>query len=386
MISLWSILSGSVWFALVTFCLWLLRGRTRFLMKYGVAIWSIGTLMSVVRILLPFDSEHAVVIRSYQILVALDEFCWWEPIPHITMMALLKFLWAVGAVVGLVWVVRGALVNQRRLHRMPPSPKSQLVAEVAAELGVREDRLLVTSAVSSPVAVGIVHPTICLPETDYSHEDLRWILVHEKAHITHRDSWWRLGYLLFRCAFWWNPFVHLAQKGVDELLELRCDQAVLKGHSEPEQLEYVEALTREAERVYQGKSKSFAGTSAFLSSRNAAFLVRRAQLALTSPPRWHVFTGITLALSVLLFFVSYFIIFQPAGPPPDMEDGVEIYIISPETTYLVHTPEGQYEVWYLDTYDGTISAESQAAEPYNNLEVHHEKDCCSLALDPDALD
>lgn len=386
MISLWSILSGSVWFALVTLGLWLLRGRTKFLMKYGVAIWSIGTLMSVARILLPFDSEYAVVINSYEILVQMNRFLEWEPIPHITVAVLLKLLWAAGAIAGLVWVVRGALVNQRRLHRMPPSPKSQLVAEVAAELGLREDRLIVTSAVSSPVAVGIVHPTICLPEAEYSREDLRWILVHEKAHIAHRDSWWRLGYLLFRCAFWWNPFVHLAQKGVDELLELRCDRAVLKGHSEPEQLEYVEALAREAERVYHGKSETFAGTSAFLSSRNAAFLVRRAQLALAGPPRWRVFTGITLALSVALFFGSYFIIFQPAGLPPDMEDGDEIHIILPETTYLVHTQEDRYEVWYLDTYDGTISANTQAEEPFNNLEVHHEKDCCSLALDPDALD
>lgn len=389
MITLWSVLSGSLWFILFTVALWLLRGRTKFLTRYGVAIWTAGTLMATARILFPFDSERAVVVESYRVLVAVGNFYQWEFAPGVTVRLVLLSLWALGAVVGLGWITAGILTNRRRLRRMPRAPKSQALRAAEAELGLAEDRVMVTGAVCSPVAVGILRPVICLPAVDYAPGDLTWILRHEATHIAHRDAWWRLGYRLFRCVFWWNPFVHLAQRGVDELLELRCDRAVLKGEGEENQLEYVEALAREAGRVHSGRSRTFAGSSAFLASQNAGFLVRRAQLALAAPPRWSVLTGVALVLGVGLFLASYFVIFQPAGYPPDFIDGERVYVTSPETSYLVHTDHGKYEMWFReaegDIQDGEIRAEAQQILPFSELEVYHRNGCCPLAAGDGAV-
>lgn len=369
MVSLWSIMSGTFWFVAILLALRLLQRNTKFLMEYGVTLWTAWFLLGVLRTLFPYDGKHWVILHSYHVLVAFNRVLEVEPIPGFSIATLLKILWPTGAAIGLIWVLWGIRTNARRLRRFPASPQSGRQKELIKECGLDPSQILVTPAVDSPMTVGVLHPVICLPDGACSDEDLRWILRHEKTHILNRDVWYRLGFLLFRCAFWWNPFVHLAQRDVDQLLELRCDRMVLKDRSEEERLAYVEALYHSARQAHDRRALSLTGTSAFAQVKNAGALAQRAQMAFSDPPRRRGLVTAVLSLSVLLFLASYLVVLQPAGYPPEMEDGMAIYRTTPETSYLKKVPSGGYELWSDGEYVGPIPEGALDEEPYKSLEV-----------------
>lgn len=248
---------------------------------------------------------------------------------------------------------------------MPLSPQVQAAIQTC---GMEADMVRVTTAITTPIATGFFHPTIYLPDKEYAEADLVWIFKHEMSHIAGRDAWWRLGFLLFRCLFWWNPLVHLAQKSVDDILELRCDKNVLHGVDEADRLAYGEALCRAACEAYES-APSFVGAGTFVHPRKMGTLILRVQIALGKPRRRDLGAALALILSFVLFVTSYLFILQPAGMPPGMEDGIEIYGITPETAYLKETPSGDYELWCNNEFAGFVRADARNDEIHKNLEV-----------------
>lgn len=262
MISFWSVFSAFLWFALASLLLRVLRRHEGFLMRYGVAVWSVAVILAVVRLLVPLDDTRMVVLRSYTVLPAVDRVLRYELPVGARVEQLLAVLWLAGAVLGLLFILFGLLRDRRRLRQLPRVSVSPQVSSAIQRCGLREDTVCVTSAAITPMAFGLLRPTICLPDEAYTDTQLYCILRHEAAHISGHDGWLRLGFLLFRCLFWWNPFVHLGQRSVDDILELRCDKAVLEDASPAQRVEYVQSLYDVASRLHQ-KEPSFLGAGTF---------------------------------------------------------------------------------------------------------------------------
>lgn len=369
MISFWSVFSAFVWFALASLLLFALRRRENFLMHYGVAAWSIVVLLAVVRLLVPVDDAHMIILRSYTVLPALNRVLRYELLAGVTVERFLVILWLAGALTGLAHILCGLVHDRHRLRQLPTVPPSFQVQSAIQVCSLSEDIVCVTSAAITPMALGLLSPTICLPDDVYTETELCWILRHEAAHISGHDGWLRLGFLLFRCLFWWNPFVHWGQRSVDDILELRCDKAVLEGADPAGRVEYVESLYHVASKLQQD-SPSFIGAGTFAQAGKTGALVLRAKQALETPRPHRGTTLAAITLSLALFVASYAFILQPAGFPPDMEDGVGIYQVSLETSYIRKTPSGNYELWCNGEYAGPISNHALNDEPYKNLEVH----------------
>lgn len=368
MSSFWSLFSATLWFSLVALLLYALHRRTDLLTHYGVTVLSAVVALTIVRLLLPLDSDHMIVVRSYTALPVLDRVLRYKLLEDVTIESLLAILWLSGSLLGLVMILCGALRDRRRLKQLSVVPMSSQVLEIVQKSGANTDIVHITPEVSTPMVIGLFRPTIYLPLCEYSEPDLLWILRHEVNHFTGHDAWLRLGFLLFRCLFWWNPLVHFSQKLVDDVLELRCDKAVLSNASAAGRLEYVEALYHAASQTCRDHP-SFMGAGSFVQSPRGGVLAVRAKLALEAP-RPHSLRVLTaLALSVALFTTSYIFVLQPAGFPPDMDDGVNIYVFSPENAYLRKVPSGDYELWSNGEYAGPVSADARNDELFYNLEV-----------------
>lgn len=80
MISFWSVLSATLWFALAFLLLGALRGHTNFLMRHGTMAWSMAVVMTLVRLLFPLDSKYMFVIRSYKLLPVLRRALDYQPV------------------------------------------------------------------------------------------------------------------------------------------------------------------------------------------------------------------------------------------------------------------------------------------------------------------
>lgn len=138
---------------------------------------------------------------------------------------LLAALW----IFGMILILSHALVNYLRIHAM------------VREAVPLKDNVLLCDAVRSPFILGIVRPRIYLP-SDMDHEQMDYVLAHERAHLKRRDHWWKpLGYLLL-AVYWFNPMVWAAYLLLCRDIELACDEKVIKGMDIKEKKSYSEAL------------------------------------------------------------------------------------------------------------------------------------------------
>lgn len=370
MVSFWSVLSATLWFVLALLLLYALRDRTGFLMRHGVAVWSMAVVLTIVRLLLPLDSEHMLVLRSYRFLPMLRRGLDHPLAAGLTVSSFLKAVWLVGTLCGVGVVVFDIVRDSLRRYTLRRLQKSSLppdVCDAAQQCGIDTDMIFIAPYVDGPEVRGFIHPLILLPDAPYEVTDWVHILLHEKAHMDGQDAWLKAGFLVFRCIFWWNPLVHLAQKPVNEILELRCDKTVLTDMTPAERIAYVETLCHVGRHVQKRRS-SLAGANFFASPTRADTLHLRAKTALDAPVRWDKTAVVSFVLSLLLFAASYAVILQPAGLPPS-EDVVPVSVVTTGTTYLKKLPSGDYELWCDGEFVWIVSADELNDELYQDLEV-----------------
>jgi beta-lactamase regulating signal transducer with metallopeptidase domain len=109
----------------------------------------------------------------------------------------------------------------------------------------RPVRLLLSSEIASPMAVGFARPAVILPETllaELSPAELDHILLHELAHIARRDDWTNLLARLAGAVFALHPVALWVVHRIDREREPACDDWVVAqtGEARP----YASSLTR----------------------------------------------------------------------------------------------------------------------------------------------
>lgn len=108
--------------------------------------------------------------------------------------------------------------------------------------GVKRPVLIYLSEVIvSPMIIGIFKPTIYLPHM-YEHIDIQYVLRHELLHLKRNDILLKLIITIIKSIYWFNPFVHLLGKMMNEVMELCCDEDVMKLSSDNNGIPYSETL------------------------------------------------------------------------------------------------------------------------------------------------
>jgi len=105
-----------------------------------------------------------------------------------------------------------------------------LECEIARELSEdgRVPRVYRSFYAATPMLVGIFRPTIVLPDREYSEEQLHSIIFHELTHMRRWDIPVKWLFLLACALHWFNPLVWFAQREIDRICELSCDELVIR--------------------------------------------------------------------------------------------------------------------------------------------------------------
>lgn len=115
----------------------------------------------------------------------------------------------------------------------------------------RKVSVLVSQRLEVPTAIGFYKPAIILPAwllESTPAEELKYILLHELAHLRRRDDWSNLAQKIVKALLFFLPSVWWIERRLLLDREMACDDAVLAHSGSPRG--YAECLAKVAERSF----------------------------------------------------------------------------------------------------------------------------------------
>jgi beta-lactamase regulating signal transducer with metallopeptidase domain len=164
-------------------------------------------------------------------------------------------VWAVIAIAGLarvglatlqVWKLRAQATDVD----MPALP-GELRALIEDLQRSRPVRLMTSPRLEVPTAIGFRKPAIILPAwllESTPPEELKYILLHELAHLWRRDDWTNLAQKVLKALLFFLPSVWWIERRLTLEREMACDDAVLAQTGTPHR--YAECLAHVAEKSF----------------------------------------------------------------------------------------------------------------------------------------
>jgi len=223
--------------------------------------------------------------------------------------AWLAFTWLAGAILMLAragFKVAGAEKLRRSCRPLDDPRIETLLAETRRVLGIANHiRVGVTDKLTSPAVVGIMVPMLILPLallTTLTPEQIRFVLLHELAHIRRRDYLANLFQFLAESLLFFNPAVWWISHQIRREREACCDALATELSGAP--ADYAQTLVHVAEKIlYPAPSAA----PAFGDNREPSSLAERIQRLLVPGYRptlrltWRAMLTALVFGSVLLF-------------------------------------------------------------------------------------
>lgn len=166
--------------------------------------------------------------------------------------------------------------------------------------------LVYSSRVSSPAVFGPLRPVLILPEEYRSRPDdpaLRYILMHELAHVKRGDLAVHTLLMVLQAIYWFNPLLWLARRRMQTLRELCCD-ATVAGILKEETPAYREILLQTARRLLATPDKYGMGLLGLVEQTGSLMTrLRWLEKKLWRHPHLRI---ITIVLTVFLVLLTIF--------------------------------------------------------------------------------
>jgi beta-lactamase regulating signal transducer with metallopeptidase domain/Tol biopolymer transport system component len=249
---------------------------------------------------------------------------------------LLPLLWLAGALVLGGYLLVSNFALWRIVKREPPLINQQILElfeTCKSQMGVQTIVALVPNdRVGTAALFGFVRPRLLLPREMIeatSPEDLRYVFLHELAHLKRHDIY--LGWLasLLQVLHWFNPLVWYAFHRMRSDRELTCDALVLTRTRREESQRYGQTMVALLDR-FSG-SRRLPAMAGILESQSQ--MKRRITMIAQSERPAYKVTPLALILLVVLGCVS------APGPERDNSSRVSAPERSPGVT-LTELQEG----------------------------------------------
>lgn len=297
------------------------------------------SLLIFFRILLPFEYPYTLTIYSKVIFPFVrDLFLTEIPLFNMSGMEFLCIIWALGSFYKFIRLIREYLTLKKLLtynfsddHFMNLMP-----------LAYQQHNVRVLESIKSPCVVGIIKPTIILPNTFFTEKELEYIFQHEYLHISRMDLLLKGIYELLVIIYWWNPLMYIFRQQFSTTIELGVDEALVKNFSKSERIDYIQLMLKvQNEQNYSDKESEFA---LYFTSAPAEPLLQRASNVLN---KHKVYPSVPamIGLFIVGFYLSTSIIIEPYyANRPDTEG---TFTINEENAYFLVSPDNGYEL-YVD--------------------------------------
>ena len=360
-----SILTSVVVGNLLIMALWLILSTNQGVRYVNINFIMVFVILIMIRLFLPFEYGFTNSIASKTVLPPISRLVFhYFAIGSGGFYAyqMLLLIWVTGFFVRLYQVVIQYYKVCKDIKYLPECHgiKSLLNEVLIKKKRYVDFKVVKISGLMTPVILGLWHPTIMIPENDYSQEELIYILRHETEHYYQHDLWIK-AILEFLCAlYWWNPFCRIFKKQTSKALEMRTDSKVIGMMDERQRLRYLDCLLKVAKshtKPMNNMALGFDGKKSNLKQRFCFILDYQVPKRKTLIIVNSIFAGI-------IIFLSTTIILEPYSIKP--EDAAGTFTIDEDNSFFVRNDEG-YD-WYVDnTYFVTIK---KINDDFLNLPVY----------------
>lgn len=347
-ISIYSYINSVVSSALLFTCIYLFRRKFRFTHTKEISMFLFLYVIGVIRLLSPFDFFFAQGIPVKN---------WYASVFEILFIKdFLFFPFSVSALIFLIftsvsllklWKLFYIYRTEAKYWKSEIPLESQYLSEVNSAIEKRfpvpECSVIKSTVTSVPLVTGVLNRKVIIPNTEYSYEELHYILLHEYTHIRHGDLWKKLLAEIFYAVFWYIPFSKFIKKDFIQTLEIRCDTAVLRNRTREEKLTYMNLLIK---TMKNPSTKQPVQESLFFSiqEKEASIMERFQLMANTakSKKKQRYLSYFSIILVFFLFICSYMAAPVPHYDP-EYHNTETDYLITPDMAHIIYE-NGSYYV------------------------------------------
>ncbi|HEX5175857.1 MAG TPA: M56 family metallopeptidase [Chthoniobacteraceae bacterium] len=221
----------------------------------------------------------------------------------------LPVIWLAGVALQVLLLTRSAWTMRqslRRARQVTDPDVLRLASECAKAVGIRSRIQLVESpAFGGPSIIGFWRPRLVLPPGLSQHltaEELRFVLLHECAHVRRRDLAMIWLFTAARVIHWFNPLAWVASRVARIDTELACDETLLRHASPSARVPYGETLLK-LSQLTAWRQPAIPAV-AIAEGRRAIRLRLEHIAAFNICSRWRTAAAIGLVLGVSLVFAA----------------------------------------------------------------------------------
>ena len=363
--------------SLVIMILWLYLRNIQRMAQIGTKGVFIVICIIIIRLVLPAEFKFTTTIFDEHIMVEIQSFL--NNRIHVLgnsigILSLLFIFWIFGMLIKVVFVVKNRVAFSkyiRSLSVIQNKEFDEIIESITAKYKKPPKfRWVQSDAIGSPALYGIIRPTIIVPteaiaDRKFTKEEWRYILMHEVAHHYHRDLQIRILVEGLNIIYWWNPLVHFLNRQVDEIIEIRADEAVIKDLNSEERIEYLECILKTV-KIHPIGKKNIENVMTF-NKEKRSLLYRRGSLILESPAtKKTLFSNLMIVLMASMLCFSLTTIFEPSSIPADVAE--ETFMLTRENSFLVKASHKEGYDIYID--DQFAFSSEEMHESFEELEVY----------------
>jgi bla regulator protein BlaR1 len=174
----------------------------------------------------------------------------------------LVLFWLAGVCFLTVWILAGNMRLLRMVRRTCTVADPEildLLDDCRRQMNTRRPvRIIVTDQIYGPALFGLIRPCLLLPErilADMNHKELRYILLHELAHLKRHDILVGMVTSALHILHWFNPLVGYGLRRMRADQELACDGLALSRLRTHEASAYGHTVLRLIEQVLRSRSR-----------------------------------------------------------------------------------------------------------------------------------
>lgn len=347
----------------------------KIVLKLDIRFLLVCLLTILIRLLIPIESPFTKEIPIYHIYPDIYSFLKRPLLNYLklSIIDILKILWLFGSFYFLNKSLKSYFKLNKSIKKLCQlTDKKTLEVKDKVQKEIRSTvtfYLVGDEFIDTPIVFGLLKPYIVLPKTDFTEEELYFIIKHEMIHYFHGDLIVKIFCELLGIVYWWNPFANMLKKLISNLQEINTDYSVMKGLSDEKKLDYLENLVKVA-KDRESSRKSSQWLMAF-QKENSSAVHKRITLMLENMEINKKKTVSSMFLSIIIFglvvFCPNILAFEPYAI--SQKDAEGTFDIKTDDIFYLANSDNSYSLFWDGQYVATVTEMlGDNIQIYNSLE------------------